>query len=70
MSGGINALFAGDTNAEGIINRTDYNKYVLQTGNTNPYLDSDCNLDGTVNSADFTTLRPNLQLCNVEQVRY
>lgn len=70
VGGGINALFAGDTNAEGIINRTDYNKYVLQTGNTNPYLDSDCNLDGTVNSADFTTLRPNLQLCNVEQVRY
>ncbi len=64
-------LKAGDINANGVINYTDYNVYRSTIALPNTYNRSDCNLDGNVNTTDFSgMLRPNTSAIGVTQVRY
>jgi hypothetical protein len=69
VGGGIYALHAGDTHAEGVITYFDYNKFAAQIGTALPYSDGDCNLDGVVNGSDFSIMQPNIQMCNVTEMR-
>ncbi|OWY19120.1 hypothetical protein C7N43_30135 [Sphingobacteriales bacterium UPWRP_1] len=58
VAAGVYALWAGDCQTNGVITYTDFNKYFTQSG-TSAYIATDLNLDGTVNSADFTLYRNN-----------
>ncbi|QQS29986.1 MAG: hypothetical protein IPM47_03270 [Sphingobacteriales bacterium] len=65
------ALKAGDINANGVINYTDYNVYRSTIALPNTYNRSDANMDGNVNTTDFTNMiRPNTSSIGVDQVRY
>lgn len=64
------ALIAGDIDANGIINVSDYNMYIANTAILNAYNDADCNLDNSVTTDDFNTYLPNASKFGVVEVRY
>lgn len=73
VSASIWAMLAGDFNANGIINYSDYNVWAAQiaTGNTNNnYFKADVTLDGDVNTADFDKYRPNDAAIGILLLRY
>jgi len=63
------AMRAGDCNANGIINQTDYNYYRQQIG-TNGYSNADCNFNANVNTTDFETTQPNFKAIAPLVIRY
>ncbi len=64
------ALFAGDMNANGVIQVADYNIYAAQASSINGYYKSDINLDGNVTTHDFNLLLPNTSRIGIPAVRY
>lgn len=54
------ALYAGDADANGLINYADYNAYAVQFGSSNGYFSADWSLNKSVNSSDYTLYRPNI----------
>ncbi|OWY21133.1 hypothetical protein BVG80_14060 [Sphingobacteriales bacterium TSM_CSM] len=67
------ALKAGDVNANGIINRTDFNLYKQAGSLLNNYNSADCNLDKNVSQlvgGDFPLIRQNTSAMAPSQVRY
>lgn len=69
LSGAIFGLFAGDANANGVINIHDFNYFFLYNGNPGQYLPGDFNLDGTVNSGDYQIYRPNAKVIGINDIR-
>jgi alkaline phosphatase D len=63
-------LYAGDCNANGIINYSDYNLYKAYEGQNNNYLPADLNLNGNTDNNDFYLLRPNTHLIGIPILRY
>lgn len=68
--GGLLSLRPGDTDANGIINVTDYNFISSQAALTNVYNDADTNLDGNITVADFNFWQPNASAIGIPLVRY
>ncbi len=66
----LNALKAGDFNADGVITVTDFNLFTTQVAAINQYLASDANYDGNVTVVDFNHYRPNVSAIGVSQIRY
>lgn len=66
------ALKAGDVNANGIINRTDFNIFKQAGSLLNTYNSSDCNMDKNVSplTGDFPLIRQNTSALAPNQVRY
>jgi len=64
------ALYLGDTNADGVITRADYNAYRQQLLQQSAYKNADVNMDGDVTIADFSALQPQMQLIGIPEVRY
>jgi hypothetical protein len=67
---GKNALYAGDANANGIINVADFNVFAAQNGSVNQYLRSDFDLNKNITINDFNTLRPNSAIIGISEIRY
>lgn len=69
---GINtyALYAGDYEQNAVITHTDFIRWQLETNNPTPYNPADGNLDGVVNTADFTLSNKNAGIIGVPVVRY
>lgn len=63
------AMRAGDCNANGIINQTDYNYYKQQIG-IGGYNNADCNFNANVNATDFETTQPNFKAIAPLVIRY
>lgn len=63
------AMRAGDCNANGIINLTDYNYYKQQIGSSG-YNNADCNFNAGVNATDFETIQANFKAIAPFVVRY
>lgn len=70
VGNGAFALYAGDINANGIINYTDFNLYMPQASLTNVYAPADVNMDKVVNTFDFDFFRPNISRLGMSLVRY
>ncbi len=69
----VYGMYAGDVNADGIINVQDYNQYLDDLNNLptiNQYYPSDCNLDSTLGTNDFNTYQPNASKIGIHQIRY
>ncbi|OWY20930.1 hypothetical protein C7N43_12895 [Sphingobacteriales bacterium UPWRP_1] len=68
---GVNtyALYAGDYEQNAIINYADYLKYQSEQSIPAPYSNTDGNLDGTVNAADFTLQNKNARFIGISAVR-
>jgi len=67
---GTYALAIGDFTSDGLNTLLDFNFYLAQASMLNGYLDADANLDGSVTTADFNLLIPNMSRIGVPQVRY
>ncbi|OWY24672.1 hypothetical protein C7N43_20825 [Sphingobacteriales bacterium UPWRP_1] len=67
---GLYGLTPGDLNANGVVNYTDVNVLINAGTTSNTYTTADCNLDGSVNGADFTFMRPFVQQIGITPVRY
>lgn len=63
-------MIAGDNNANGIINVADFRIYNSNTSITNQYHIADCNLDGNVDSNDFTKARAAFGRVGLPTIRY
>lgn len=70
LGAGKNALYAGDANANGIINVADFNVLAGQNGSVNQYLKSDFDLNKNITINDFNTLRPNSAIIGISEIRY
>lgn len=73
VSSGIWAMLAGDLNANGVINYSDYVLWASQmaSGNTmNNYFKADTNLNGDVSTEDFDQYRPNAKAIAILLLRY
>jgi Zn-dependent metalloprotease len=62
-------LYAGDIDANGIINFADYNVLATQLGAMNQYLKSDINLDGNVTTNDYNLYNPNVSVIGPIEIR-
>lgn len=69
LSGGANALFAGDFNSDGVFSLQDFNGYFTAPP-LNQYTDGDFNLSGSVTTADFNFYQPNSGVIGVSPIRY
>lgn len=67
---GLFAMKAGDFNADGVITFADGIGYFLQFNTSNQYTNTDTNLDGTVNIADFNLFRGNVGHIGLDTIRY
>ncbi len=67
---GLFGLFPGDVNHNGVVTFSDYNAYINAGVLFNTYLDADCNMDGQVNSTDFSFMQPYFQQSGLTQIRY
>lgn len=69
--GGKYALWAGDGNANGVVNIADFNVFMSQTTSSpNQYLKADYNMDGSITIGDFNLYRPNAAIIGVSEIRY
>ncbi len=66
----VYGLISGDIDGNGIITNNDFNTFINELGGVNEYLQSDCNLDGTITIADFNLYQPNASKIGISQVRY
>lgn len=66
--GSTYVLKAGDINADGVINYTDFNQYIAQQG-SNVYNRADLNLDGSITNSDFNLFQQNAAAIAVPDVR-
>ncbi len=69
LSGIVFGQFAGDTNANGVINLHDFNLFFLSNGSTGQYLGGDFDLDGDVDGSDFLIFRPNARVTGINDIR-
>ena len=67
---GSYALYAGDFDANGVLNVDDYIVYRLQSSTLNIYTQGDCTLDKAVTVSDFNAYTPNASLIGIQQIRY
>ncbi len=70
INSGVLALYAGDTNSNGVINFTDFNAYVADLGSNTDYFDGDYNFDNNVDTGDFDLLQPNTLIIGMDEIRY
>lgn len=68
-NGGQGLLPVGDTDANGVINVSDFNFCANNNGNNNLYSSADCNADGNVNLSDINVLLTNCQKMAVPALR-
>ncbi len=67
---GVYAQYAGDMDANGIINYTDFNVYSSQVLQNNQYLPADLEFNRTITTSDFELYQNNGSVIGVNQVRY
>ncbi|HNI44796.1 MAG TPA: hypothetical protein PK230_08865 [Chitinophagales bacterium] len=70
VKNGFYLLRAGDINANGIINYTDYNLYRAAPTINHTYHAADCNMNATTSSTDFDTFVGNLKAIAPLVLRY
>jgi hypothetical protein len=70
MGDGNFALYAGDTNSNGVITVADFNIFMEQMALINVYLSGDVNLDRVVSVDDFNKYQPNASQMCITPLRY
>ncbi|OWY23794.1 hypothetical protein C7N43_13435 [Sphingobacteriales bacterium UPWRP_1] len=70
VGAGMNAMNAADITANGIVNYADFNAIFTQNGLGNVYNDADCNLDGGIDSSDFSLYTQRTGAIGIAVIRY
>jgi len=70
MSNGKYALYAGDYNADGVIQSTDYDVWQSEPAAVNVYAPTDGNLDGIIQATDFDVWFPNKAKVGSAEIQY
>ncbi|OWY25535.1 hypothetical protein C7N43_20250 [Sphingobacteriales bacterium UPWRP_1] len=69
LGNNIFGLFAGDLNADGIINHSDFNQYFTDYLLNTNYLPGDCNLNAITDLNDYNQYRPNAGVIGINEIR-